>query len=168
MDLGYVAQMYAEARLGRPLTRLDAEQAEALSPRQTFELLWEIALEFTPRMDAINATPYSTDFDLEADNALIAMAKSDSFEAWDTLSAGAWRVLYERLAYLLVVVLANEAAGKQRFTRVPPDLDVPSKAKMVFLTFLLTFARTVDRQLLRQSPPGSAPVLPGAMTLRRQ
>ena len=168
MDLRDVAQWYAERRLGRALSSRDAADAVRLTPWQTLEALWVFHPLFTPRWDAIEATPYSETFDAEADEALVLLAKVDSFDHWDGLSAGAWRVLFERLAFLEVVILANEAEGAKVFTGVPRALDQRSRSRMLLLTFLLGPARTIDRGVLPKSDPGKAPKFPSSMPLRRQ
>lgn len=156
---------YAERHLGRAP---EPASAEKVSPAAALELLWEFHPLFTPRMPAIEATPYSTSFDREADNALLRMAETDSFDAWEGLSAGAWRVLQERLTYVETVAVVNEAKGTGVFTSVPSGLARQQKARFVLLLQLLGPGRTVDRQLLSRSKPGSASAFPSGQTLRRQ
>lgn len=168
MDLRDAAQWYAERRLGRELNGADSADAVKLTPWQTLELLWVFHPLFTPRWDGLQATSYSEAFDREADEALLRLAERDSLDHWEDLSAGAWRVLWERLAFLEVVILANEAAGTKVFTGVPRSLDNLSRSRMLLLTFLLGPARTIDRDVLPRSEPGTAPRFPSSTPLRRQ
>ena len=123
---------------------------EAFSPKETAMLLYEAGYLFTPRMAAINATPYDTLFDEEADGALIWLARFDNFELWDKMSAGGWRVMYERFSYAIVVAGANAAAGTEVMTRLPQGLDHQSQCRAAMLQFLLGGARTIDPRLLEK------------------
>ncbi len=167
MDLKDVAQWYAERRLGRALGPDDAAEAVRLSPQHALEMLFAFHPLFTPRWDALEATPYSDAFDTEADEALLKLAELDNLDHWDGLSAGAWRVLWERLAFLEVVIIANMVAGTRVLTGVPRSLDERSRSRMLLLTFVLGPARTIDRGVLPRSEPGTALRFPSSTALRR-
>ena len=165
MDLADIWIWYVAQRLGADPVREDFAD---IGPWSTLELLWGFHPLFTARWDAIAATPYSTEFDAEADGALARLAIDDATGSWDGLSSGAWRVLQERLAFLEVVVVANEAAGTKVFTEAPRLLDRTKQARTVLLRMLLGPARTIDRRLLPPSAPGAAPPVPATTSLRRQ
>lgn len=164
MKLSEIWIWYCEQRLGS----LPKRGAAALSPDEVLQAFWTVHPHFTGRMDAIKAAPYSTDFDEEADGALSALAATDSFDTWDGLSVGAWRVLYERLAYCEVVVLANVAAGTEVIDHLPPGLNRQSTERALLLRYLLGHGRTIDRRLLPRSQPGKLPPFPVSATFRRQ
>lgn len=166
MDLSKLWIWYCEQHLSA--ADLAAQRTHALSPDEVMEFFSTFHPLFTGRMDAIAATPYSTDFDEISDQALGAMAMSDSFDLWDAMPAGAWRVLYERFLYCSVVVAANMAAGTDVIDRVPSGLSSQATARALLLRYLLGHGRTIDRKLLPLSAPGTAPPYPVSATIRRQ
>lgn len=141
---------------------------EPISPWRVVELFFDFHPMFTARFDAIRATRYSTAFDDEADRALMHMARHDTMDGWERMTAGAWRVMYERLAYCEIVALANEAAKKPFIAHLPVGLDRQSQGRALLLMFLLGHGRTIDRRLLPQSPDGSLPAFPSTSLLQRQ
>lgn len=163
MELRDVALWYAEDRLGRAP---DPRRRTSLSPEEVLRLLWDFHPMFTPRSDAISATPYAEVFMSEADAALVQLARTDDFSSWDALSAGAWKVLAERLRYLETVLATNWHAGTKVFTSIPRGLDRRSKGRFVFLLLLLGEARTIPPQLLERTGSGRFPGFP-EMPLRR-
>ena len=164
MELSEIWLWYCSERLGQPSRLPDPV---ALSPWDGLELFLTFHPMFLARIEAIAATPYLRRFDGEADEGLAQLARFDGFDAWDGMSAGAWRVLYERLAYAEVVALTNEAAGNPVIAHLPAGLDVQSRARALLLQFLLGGARSIDRRLLPRSPRGAAAPLPGSTSLRR-
>jgi hypothetical protein len=166
MDLSKLWLWYCEQHLSA--ADLAAQRTRALSPDEVMECFWTFHPLFTGRMDAIKATPYSTDFDDSADEALGMMAMEDSFALWDALPAGTWRVLYERFSYCSVVVAANMAAGTVSIDRVPAGLSSQATARALLLRYLLGHGRTIDRKVLPPSAPGTAPSYPVSATIRRQ
>lgn len=164
MDVIKLVLAYAERHLGRTP---DPSSAEKISPAAALELLWEFHPLFTPRMPAIEATPYSTSFDAEADGALVRMAETESFDAWESLSAGAWRVLQERLTYVEIAAAVNDLKGTEVFTLVPSGLAREQQARVVLLILLLSEGKTIDRRVLPLSKPGTAPTFPAGQTLRK-
>ncbi|MBB4953994.1 hypothetical protein H4S14_002056 [Agrobacterium vitis] len=140
---------------------------EPISPFGALELLFDLHPMFTARYDAIKLTPYNTAFDGEADGALAHMARFDSFDAWNTMTAGAWRVMNDRLAYAEAVLCVNEAEGNPVIAHLPIGLDRQSQARALMLMYLLGGARTIDRRLLAARPDGSPPELPSQLPLQR-
>lgn len=156
---------YAAERLGQPKKQ---PPFESMTAGQALELLWQLHPVFTGRSDAIAATPYSADFDAEADAALEALAVTDSFDRWEAISAGAWRVLYERHVYAATVLTASMVRNTGFTEHLPVGLDGKAQGRALFLKLLLGPARTIDRQLLPRSKPEALPAFPADMTLRRQ
>jgi hypothetical protein len=165
MDLSDVWVWYCGERLG---DRIKGARPVPYSPATALELLWEFFPMFTARAGAIAATPYDTAFDGDADLALTHLAQTDNFAAWDRLSAGAWRVLQERLVYSGVVVMLQKAEGAEVIGGLPEGLDRQSRARALLLRFLLGEARTIDRRVLPARPDGSLPTFPADTKLRRQ
>ena len=163
MDLGEVWMEYCFEAIGRPAK---APALRPLAPMEVVERLFDFHPLFTARPDIINAAPYSTVFDEDADAALLALARDDDLASWETLSAGGWRVLLERLIYSEVVVIANQVAGTLVIARLPPGLTRQQEARTLLLQFLLGGGRTIDRRLLPAQAPGRAPAFP-ALPLRQ-
>lgn len=134
-----------------------------VSPREAAMLLFEAGFMFTARMGAIKATPYSPAFDEEADGALAYLANLDDLDGWDRMSAGAWRVMFERYVYAQVVCGANAVARTPVIAHLPRGLDRQSQSRALLLQFLLGGARTIDPRLLEKH---SREGLPGPETLK--
>ena len=116
---------------------------------QTLERLFDLHPIFTARWDAMMSVKYNDAFDEEADNALANLAMTDSFVAWEQLSAGTWRVLVERLQYCEVVLAANMAVVPNSISnRLPIGLTRDQEARALLLRYLLGQGRTIDRQIL--------------------
>lgn len=164
MELSEVWIWYASERLG---PRARTAEPRPISPWKGVELMfgWHPVLQ--PYADFAKAVSYDTSFDEEADNALCGLARSDSFATWNRLTAGAWRVLWERLAYAEAVMLANEVAGERVITHLPRGLDWQSRSRALGLQFLLGGAKTIDRRLLASTAPGALPTLPASTSSRR-
>lgn len=157
----YVGQHVPKGALTRPPTEFIA--------LQTLESFFDLHPMFTMRWDAINATPYSTEFDEIVDGALAQMAMADHFDGWEELPAGAWRVLAERLLYSEAVLAAMWAKEPETvIDRLPAGLSPERQSKALLLKYLLGSGRTIDRQMLRAKPDGSLPSFPAMQTLRRQ
>lgn len=165
MELEDIWLWYCEQRLGQPKERPDIEALEA---SEVLELLWTLHPLFTARSEAIAATPFSDAFNDEADGALAQMAIANSFKGWDRISAGAWRVLYERLVFCETVIILNQAQGDGFTTRLPAGLDQEDQMRALLLKLLLGEGRSIDRRLLARSPRGRAPSFPASTSLRRQ
>ncbi|NNV23918.1 hypothetical protein EHE22_26580 [Ochrobactrum pseudogrignonense] len=140
---------------------------EPVSPWDAVELFFDLHPLFTARYDAIKLVPYDTAFDDEVDGALAHMARFDTFDGWDKMSAGAWRVMSERLSYAEAVVLANEAHKEPAIAHLPIGLDRQSRARALLLMFLLGGARSIDRRLLPKQPDGSLPSFPATLLLQK-
>ncbi|MFC2254876.1 hypothetical protein ACETRX_35140 [Labrys portucalensis] len=164
MELREIWIAYCEQQLG---DRAASAAPVIISPKKAMALLWNFNALFTPRVAAITATAFSTQFDEEADGALAMLARTDSFASWERMSAGAWRVLYERHLYTLVVMDANAALSEPVISRLPSGLTRQSQARALLLQFLLGGARSIDRQLLPLSKPGTLPAFPANTSLRR-
>ena len=116
---------------------------------QSLERLFDFHPMFTARWNAIMSVNYSTAFDEEADNALAHLAMTDDLAAWNEISAGAWRVLAERLQYCEVVLVANMATAPDAIpNRLPKGLSRDQEARALLLRYLLGRGRTIDRDVL--------------------
>ena len=164
MELSEIWIAYCEERFPQGAA---FPQPEPVSPTMAAELFFDLHPLFRARMDGFTNVPYNTAFDDEADGALAHMARFDTFERWGELSAGAWRVLYERFVYAQAVVLANEAAKEPVIGHLPVGLDRDAQSKALLLKFLLGGARTIDRELLPPTADGSLPTLPAGTPLRK-
>jgi hypothetical protein len=166
MDLSGVWLWYCEQHLSP--AAIAAQRTEALSAEQVMEHFWTFHPLFSGRLDAIRATPYSTDFDDGADEALAQLAIEDSFAGWDALSAGVWRVLHERFMFCSVVVAANMLEGAATMERIPAGLSSQAAARALLLRWLLGHGRTIDRKVLPPSAPGTVLPFPVSTPIRRQ
>lgn len=164
MELSDVWIWYCEERFPN---EEDLPKPEPVTPRQALELFFDLHPMFTERNDAIKLVAYNTAFDGEADGALAHLARFDTFDGWNEMSAGAWRVISERLLYAETVAAANEAHGEPVIAHLPVGLDRKSRARALLLMFLLGGARTIDRRLLPERPDGSLPPFPGTLPLRK-
>ncbi len=165
MELDEIWLWYCEHRLGKELENIPPE---TFSPDDVLERLWVFLPMFTGRHDAIEATKYSKRFDGEADGALSYLATENETDGWDKMSAGAWRVLQERLTYCLIVICANKYEKVDVIDRLPAGLDRKEQSNALLLKYLLGHGRTVDRKVLPVSKPGTAPAFPPDMKLRKQ
>ena len=165
MDLSEIWLAYCADRLGPAIE--DAE-AIAIAPWRGVELLFRWHPLFVDKTDAIAAVPYAQSFDDEADFALVMLARDDAFDAFQTRSAGAWRVLYERLVFAETVLLVNEVRLNAVIGRLPVGLAEEQQSRALGLMFLLGGARTIDRRLLPRSKPGTLPSFPASTSLRLQ
>lgn len=163
MDLGKVWMEYCFEAIGRPPK---PPALRPLTPWEVVERLFDFHPLFAPRHEEISATPYSTAFDDAADAALLTLARDDDLSSWEALSAGAWRVLMERLVYSEVVAIANVLAGTPVIARLPPGLTRQQEGRALLLQFLLGGGRSIDRKLLPTPAPGAAPAFPN-LPLRR-
>ena len=141
---------------------------QSFDPEQTAMLLYESAFLFTARQASIKATPFDPVFDDEADGALIWLARFDNFDLWDQMSAGGWRVMYERFTYAITVAGANAVAGTSVMTRLPVGLDRQSQARAALLQFLLGGARNIDPRLLAKHRDQGLPSAESFRPIRRQ
>lgn len=165
MELGKIWQWYYEQRLPEdaPLPSL-----MPVTPWQAIGHFFDAMPLFTGRIGAIRSTAYNTAFDDEADGALASLAINDSFAEWDMLSAGAWRVLYERLVYAMVVAAANEAQGNPVIARHPEGFDRQTRSRALLLEFLLGGARTIDPRLLEKHGREGLPDPAALRPIRKQ
>lgn len=164
MELKDIWWWYCEQRF----PDIDMPPPKPISPHDALSLLFDLFPMFTARSDIIDATRYNTSYDAEADAALAYLAQHNSFAAWDQMSAGAWRIINERLIYTAVVFAANEAARNPVIAHHPIGLDRQSSARALMLEFLLGGARIIDRKLLREKPDGSLPEFPASTIVRPQ
>jgi hypothetical protein len=139
---------------------------EPVSPTQAHELFFAMNGLFSARSDVLKSVPYDTAFDTEADDALLAMAMEDGFATWTSITAGAWRVLYERFLFCSLVLVANIKAGTQVTDRLPSGLGPEHRAKALLLRYLLGHGRAIDRRVLPLSAPGTLPPFPASKPLR--
>lgn len=124
---------------------------------------------FSARWAAINATPFNSDFDESADMALVQLAAKDSFDDWDRLPAGIWRVIGDRLMYSQIVLAVMMFKEPDRIIdRLPQGLTQQEQSKALLLKYLLGHGRSIDRHILPITHDLSLGSFPGAQTLRKQ
>jgi hypothetical protein len=158
--LAYVNDRIKPKHVDRPPVELRAWQ--------TLALFFDLHRLFTERWDAISATPYSVEFDDEADLALLQLAATDKMSGWEQLSAGAWRVLAERLLYCEVVLAAMGAQEPEAIMdRLPQGLKAGQQAHALLLKYLLGHGRTIDRQVLPLRQDERLPTFPSSQSLRK-
>jgi hypothetical protein len=123
-------RLFAERILGRPLEQV---QPHPMSGWQVVEALWPLNERFRPHAAKIKTLAYDSTFEKEADSA-IELLVSDISSSWDSISAGAWRVLLERQQQAIIVALANEKAGNPVMP-VPPGFSAAQRtvAAVLFL-----------------------------------
>ncbi len=163
MELELVYAWYVERCLG---DRLDPTKMQTFNASQSLKALFEVMPVFTARYAEINATPYSTAFDSKADIALIQMAETDSFDCWDTLPLGAWRVIRDRYLQSLVVLAANLPRGEAIIDRLPSGMTDLQQGRALLLMYALGLSRTIDRQLLPEEVPELQQFLPAEFLLQ--
>lgn len=133
---------------------------EKLSGWDVVEILWPLNDMFRPRLREIRSLPYDASFEAAADDAIRAFAETPEAATWKTIPAGAWRVLLERHQQLLVVAMANEAAGNP-MTVMPAGLSQQDRLAGLMLLLLLRMKLpfpAADRsrtELPEGSPPKS-------------
>lgn len=163
MELNEVWLWYSRSQLPDTITTIEPQ---ALSPDDVMALFWTFHPLFAGMSDVIKSVPYSTDFDEEADLALVDLAADDAFDAWPEMSAGAWRVMYERFVFCSTVVAANMVAGTRVIDQIPQGLSETAKARTLLLRYLLGHGRKIDRHILPLSRQGAAPHLPASRPIR--
>lgn len=136
---------------------LRSQRPAYLSGWQVVESLWPLNEAFRPKWLMIRGLPYDPLFEHEADEAIAARALGLPGADWESLPAGAWRVLLERQQQAIVVALANETAGN-------PLMPVPegfpesarSAAAMLFLLHRMKLPFPVEDRSDMTLPSGSA------------
>lgn len=132
-----------------------------LSGMEVVEALWPLNEVFRPRFWIIQSLPYDAAFEPEADAAIEAFVFAPSKDAWNSFSAGAWRVLLERHKQAMVVAAANEAAGNPL---MPIPQGFPESARlgaaMCFLLHQMKLPFPPEDRSGDQLPPPSAAVPP--------
>ncbi len=131
---------YCADRLGNPTTTV---HSEPLSPADVLSLLSDAQAPFTARHDVIRSTPFDAAFDSEADNAIATLAMTDTFDSWNAISLGAWRIIADRYEYLVSLVMAANIAGVTVMTSLPRGLKRPEKTKAILIRHLLADARAI-------------------------
>lgn len=123
---------YMARRLGRSL---DGVEPVAISPWGVIEILWPLNDLFRENIHQIRTLPYDPAFEKEADVAIEQFSRRPGKSGWESLSGRAWRVLLERHQQIMLVAMANEAAGRPSMTRLPHGL--PEDAELPALMLLL-------------------------------
>lgn len=168
MELKHAWMWYCQERFPDP----NANPApEPVSPMQALSLLSDLQPMFTARIDMIEATPYNTAFDNEADNMLLHLARFDDLSAWENGSAGAWRVLTERLRLSVSMLRLDELDGKKVIGQLPSGLDRRSKARAVMLVQLGNRRSDVPPEWLPKQgheQPAAIPDFPADWPLKKQ
>jgi len=146
----------------------DVSRAERVPDTETLKAFEPVFALMAQRFDVIRATPYSEDFDEEADGALAALAITDSFESWEDITAGAWRVLLDRMRQAIIVIEAARVGGEPVIETLPRGLPRHARRQALVLQWLLIHSRSIDRQLLPLSEPPELPSFPATTPIRRQ
>jgi hypothetical protein len=106
------------------------------SPMQMAELLWPLAQLFSgdgPDAVAIREAIYDSSFEPEVD-AFLESWEADPYAESGVKTAGAARVLYERVTQALIVCGANEAAGQ---TMLLPPRSLPIGIQQIAAALLM-------------------------------
>jgi hypothetical protein len=146
----------------------DVSRAERVADTETLKAFEPVFALMAQRFDVIRATPYSEDFDEEADGALAALAITDSFESWEDITAGAWRVLLDRMRQAIIVIEAAGMSGEPVIDTLPRGLPREARRQALVLKWLLVHSRSIDRKLLPLSEPPALPSFPPTTPIRRQ
>lgn len=142
-----------------PIERLGAEAA--------LRLIWPLLGEVASRAAFLDGAEPSPDFDREADAALTALAEQGGFGAWESLSAGAWAVLIDRLQWAVAALTLEMSAGSA-FTIVLPR-DAPEDVRRIAaLLLLLGGSAAHPPEEWRRSRAGKRPAFPPRWPLSRQ
>lgn len=137
-----------------------------VEPWEAVELFFDLHPMFTARFDVINSVAYDPNFDGEADEALLDLARTNSFDGWQNMSAGAWRVMAARFTYMETVAAGNAAAGTEVMFHLPAGLGRESKTRALLIAFLLGDARTIPPKLLPKKGRGGFPAFPETKPIR--
>lgn len=107
-----------------------------LSPWGLLNALWPMSDVFRPKMDRLNSVPYESRAEAGADEAILAFARRGAAD-WQDLSADVWRVLVERHTQMLMVCMANEAAGRKTMWLIPAQLPESHRTRAAVLEWWL-------------------------------
>lgn len=83
---------------------------EAITGDRYLEIMFPLNDMFRSRWHEVRVLPYSSDFEFEADTAIASLAENPT-SAWESLSAGAWRVLLERHSQMQVLASLRKIDG---------------------------------------------------------
>jgi hypothetical protein len=146
----------------------DVTRAERVPDTETLTAFEPVFALMAQRFDVIRATPYSEDFEEEADGALAALAITDSLDSWEDITAGAWRVLCDRLRQAIILITAARMNGAPVIDTLPRGLPREFWGRALVLQWLLIHSRSIDRQVLPLSEPPALPSFPPTTPIRRQ
>lgn len=164
MELNEIWYWYCEQRFPH---EKELPKPEPVAPWDALDLLFDLHPMFTARYDIINSVPYDMVFDGEVDGALCQLAQLNSFDGWDEMSAGAWRVMSERLLWSETVIAVNAAQDKQVIAHLPVGLDRQSSARALMIMYLLGGGRTIDPKMLRERSDSRFPAFPAKRPIRK-
>lgn len=145
---------FIEKELGEPL---DSQEPRYLSGWEVVEALWPLNEVFRPHLAQVRSLPYDAAFESEADAAIKDTTMAAWPPQWEDLSAGVWRVLFERHIQAILVAATNEAAGN-------PLMPVPARlpetaltgAAMIFLMHKMKLPWPPGDRAGYELPTGSA------------
>ncbi|NVM42017.1 hypothetical protein HWX16_16940 [Ochrobactrum intermedium] len=136
---------------------------------ETLRCFFDVHPMFTGRWDAIMSVSFNAAFEEEADMGLVQLAATNSFKDWERLSAGAWRVINERMMYSEVVLsLTMAREPKSIMDRLPQGLGSDQQTIALLLKYLLGHGRTIDRRVLPVKDRRSLVEFGAMQTLRQQ
>lgn len=146
---------YLESRLG---VDLDSVKPIPLTGWQVVEILWPLNDVFRPHLHAVRRLSYQPDFEDDADRAIETFVLQGNPKAFSGYRPETWRVLLERHQQMLMVALANEAAGNH-VTYLPAELqdDARLPALMLALLHEMELPFPVADQGSLELPPGAPP-----------
>jgi hypothetical protein len=127
------ATKYFETVMG---CSLDDVSAVPVSGWRVVEILWPLNAIFREHIHCIRSIKYRPEFEQEADKAIDLFAADPCAESWASVSPGAWRVLLERHMQIIMVAIANEAAGNATITVLPSGLPEESELPGIMLVLL--------------------------------
>lgn len=149
-----MAFMYMEQIMGRDLSRM---RPVRISGWRVAEILWPLNGLFKADYHRVASLPYDPGFGPEVDAAIIGAAESGSLGALEGLSPGGKRVLLERHQQMLLVALANEAAGES-VGSIPEGLPAEAELPLLMLLYLHEMGLPFESEDRSQSQwPGGFP-----------
>ena len=108
---------------------------EIITGDRYMEIMFPLNGMFRARLHEICGLAYNPDFELEADTAIASLAENLT-GAWESLSAGAWRVLLERHSQMQVLASLRKIDGVPLIT-LPSGMSDDDLRVALMMLFLL-------------------------------
>lgn len=131
------------------------------------ELIFPLLAIFRPKLTSIEDVPFDEAHDPEADEALNWLATDGTFERWEQLSGGAWRVLLARSSFSVAALSLEELAGTPFMVPLPRDAPERQRATAALLLVLGTFGRKPLPPWRDELPPAMLRIVAPAPSTRQ-